>query len=105
MGGYSEEDYMDNVEVLDLEDSSSCDRELAPLPYAIRRSLGLTTSDGGAPMNCGGLSDGDPRQCYGYDAASDTWVEAAQMAHGRDQGGSSIELSDGTYWVAGGTDG
>ena len=97
MGGYSEEDYMDNVEVLDLEDSSSCDRELAP--------LGLTTSDGGAPMNCGGLSDGDPRQCYGYDAASDTWVEAAQMAHGRDQGGSSIELSDGTYWVAGGTDG
>ncbi len=104
MGGYDDINYLDQVEVLDLE-NGSCDPDMAPLPYPRRFSLGLATTGGvRAPLDCGGVGDPDERQCYVYDERSDTWNAdgGGDMVYQRGQGSASVELSSGAYWITGG---
>ena len=63
--------------------------------------VGVTDSQGN-PMACGGNNILDPSTCYRYSFEDESWSDGPSLLEGR-AFASSARLSDGSYWVTGGS--
>ncbi len=104
IGGLSGTAYQSTVETVDIGGTSglqSCSTNQKPLPQANGYPVGIL--DGaGYPLACGGMNIPDPAQCNLYTNEFNIWVdEGPVMTYPRDDGGTSVRLSDGRFLVIG----
>ncbi len=90
MAGYGSDDWIDNVEVIDLADpTSSCEPiENYPL-LADRMAVGFVD---GVVKSCGGYvgNGNNIHLCYDYDPSTNTWESSPDLNYERYHAGSSI---------------
>ncbi len=103
MGGYVGRDSYSrpdrSVETVDLRTDPACTLPQTNLPDENYFNFGIVDRDGN-PMSCGGQV-ADPSSCLLFSKELDQWVEGPRMNYARNDGGTSVRLSDGRYFVIG----
>ncbi len=97
IGGYDGEDYLDVVEVVDLDDPNKTCQLVESYPEVTELlTVGLVD---GVVKACGGMSS--ERDCYDYDPSSNTWNSSPGLLFQKRYASSS--LIDGIWLVSGDT--
>ncbi len=100
MGGFANNRFFQDVEIINLEDSvGTCSTAIADYPTKVIYPT-LAYLDG-ALQSCGGITGVDGRECYSYDVGNNTWTRQTDLSESKDYPSSSLVGEDG-WLIAGG---
>ena len=99
VGGYCDGHFLDDIEVVSINGSSSC---MKPAEYPTKTSGSVGTMVNGNALVCGGYPY--TSACYEYDFDSGLWLPHITM-HEAKAYASGVMLNDTHWWITGGYNG